>query len=521
MATLPQLLGNALVITAPIADTKLLMDDLQANIIKGHGRSHTAHMFLTFTGGNQAAIRTAFKKIAKRVTSASQQEAGTAAAKAGGVSPPVFCLFLTKAGYQSIGAPAAQLPGDPAFREGMAARGKKSLPSTQGPGRLNDPDVKEWDEHFGGGELETGEARKIIHAMLLVADDVKKRERDMEEAASGPARAQLRRANNSAGKSRVDALINAVTADLAGTPIAITGIDLGHAYRMKVGAADVGIENFGYMDGRSQPLFTKEEQDRETHVKWSAKFPPAQFIVKDPGSPKPFACGSYFVFRKLEQNVRGFKKLEDKLADALGLNGAARERAGAMVVGRFENGAPIISAGSDADTSVPNDFSYADDSGKCPFSAHIRKTNPRGDIMRQGLAAGDVAERKHIMARRGITYGARDQDDNGGFLDSPAGGVGLLFMAYMSNIREQFEFTQANWANDENFVSNLDPALPKPKPGIDPVLGQGKSVLSPKVQWTDNWSVPPKSAGFSFADFVNLRGGDYYFAPSVSFLKSI
>jgi hypothetical protein len=42
------------------------------------------------------------------------------------------------------------------------------------------------------------------------------------------------------------------------------------------------------------------------------------------------------VFRKLEQNVRRFKQVEEDPADALELTGDDRERAGAMIVGRFE-----------------------------------------------------------------------------------------------------------------------------------------------------------------------------------------
>jgi Dyp-type peroxidase family len=520
MPNLQTILSNTLQITTPDADTKRVLDDLQANIVKGHGRNHTAHLFLTFSSGNQTALRTAFKKLAKRVTSASIQAAEALKAKNGQTSAPVFCLFLTKAGYQALGVAANRQPGDLAFTEGMAARGSKDLPGTNIAGRLNDPKIATWEKHLGGGA-----APRKIHSMLLIADDVKLADRKAEEAATGTARSQRRRANNAAAKAKVDALVSAVVADLAGTLIKIEGVDLGHGYRMEVGGKDTGIENFGYMDGRSQPLFNNEQVASETQLNWNATFPPSQFIMKDPGSPAAFACGSYFVFRKLEQNVRAFKKREGELANALkpGNTPATpkeRERAGAMLVGRFKNGAPLVLAGDAANTSVPNDFDYSGvKSDKCPFSAHIRKTNPRGDIRRQGFATDDVAERKHIMARRGITYGARVQNAKGEFLDSPVGGVGLLFMAYMTNIREQFEFTQADWGNDERFVSGFPAGAEKP--GIDPVIGQGKSVPTPQVLWTDNHSTPAKQARFSFAGFVGLRGGEYYFAPSVSFLNSI
>jgi len=47
------------------------------------------------------------------------------------------------------------------------------------------------------------------------------------------------------------------------------------------------------------------------------------------------------VFRKLEQNVWGFKKREEELAHDLGLKEEEEERAGALIVGRFEDGTPV------------------------------------------------------------------------------------------------------------------------------------------------------------------------------------
>ena len=95
-----------------------------------------------------------------------------------------------------------------------------------------------------------------------------------------------------------------------------------------------GIEHFGYVDGRSQPLFLLEDIDAEENAtdgiaNWDPAFPLEQVIVPDPAAPDPAVhFGSYFVYRKLEQNVRRFKRQEQKLADRL--FGADDERAGAM-----------------------------------------------------------------------------------------------------------------------------------------------------------------------------------------------
>ena len=84
-----------------------------------------------------------------------------------------------------------------------------------------------------------------------------------------------------------------------------------------------------------------EHADEGGIDKWDPSEPLKRVLVADPATNAADSFGSYFVFRKLEQNVRGFKVREQELADALGLVGDERERAGAMAVGRFEDGTPL------------------------------------------------------------------------------------------------------------------------------------------------------------------------------------
>jgi Dyp-type peroxidase family len=510
MATLQSLLSHPITLTSPNSDTKKLLGNLQGNILGNHGRNHTAHMFLEFVATDKKKLRKAFAVLAKKVTTAADQEKHKSLSEAK-PTPTHFNLFLTHEGYVALGVPTSQIPDDAAFKEGMAARGQKPLPHPFGgqfsAATLNDPKTDKWDSHLGSG---------TVHAMLLIADDTSRANRKKEEAATGPKKASLRRTNNAAGATRVATQVATISTRLDPSIIKIKGIDIGQAFKQSIGGGDEGLEHFGYVDGRSQPLFTDKSIAGETTNgidKWDPRFNPENFIVADPGSTDPFAAGSYFVFRKLEQNVRAFKAREQELADALGLVGAARERAGALAVGRFENGTPVQLSGSEIDQPPPNNFTYGSQSDKCPFMAHIRKTNPRGDTNRLFNAPLE-SERSHIMARRGMTYGARLQEDDGGFADSPAGGVGLMFMAFMKDIRNQFEFTQANWANDPNFVQGGG------KSAVDPVMGTPKGATS-NSHWHENWSNPAKSADFDFGSFVTLLGGHYYFCPSKSFLKSI
>ena len=301
--------------------------------------------------------------------------------------------------------------------------------------------------------------------------------------------------------------------------ITFVGMERGRGY--KNGNGD-GVEHFGYVDGRSQPLLTEEDVTREGQIEpgprlWDPAFPLSQVLVKDPAVSDPNIFGSYFVFRKLEQNVKGFRTTEETLQKTLESLAAGSGRtfppelAGAMIVGRFEDGTPVVSQSKDGLINpVRNNFGFDKDPQglKCPFHSHIRKTNPRGDSI--ALGATLASERAHIMARRGITYGKRNQK-NGEFLDEPKGKVGLLFMAYQSNIGNQFEFTQSSWANNPNFV--------KGGTGVDPVIGQGG--IQPQnhpAGWNDAGA--PKSPSL-FANFVSMKGGEYFFAPSLAFFAAL
>ena len=217
--------------------------------------------------------------------------------------------------------------------------------------------------------------------------------------------------------------------------------------------------------------------------------------------------GSYLVFRKLEQHVRAFKEYEQQFAQVLGLTGEDVKRAGALVMGRFEDGTPVVLRGTPGmSVPVPNNFTYeADpDGGKCPFQAHIRKVNPR----QPGVPR---------IVRRGITYGKREKEpqDNPRLEELPLGGVGLLFMCYQRNIAQQFEVLQYLYAND--------PRIPgKQEPGIDPIIGQPGGNGVGQLKWPARWNDPQeKHKPFDFHSFVTLKGGEYFFAPSIHFLKII
>lgn len=468
---------GALLAASPDSAAELAMlNDLQGNILKGHGRHHTSNLFVVFDPSKKVAAKTFVAAVGADVTSALDQLTQTQVFKATGVRGDTFvALMLSATGYQALGQTSAN-PGGQAFNAGMKAR------------PLKDPAPAQWDAHFSGE----------VHAMILLAADTAA-QRDAERTAMVVrinATAGAVKLLNPAFKEDGDALIN---------------------------SDGNGIEHFGYVDGRSQPLALKEDLHKEELEnggisKWNPAIALSQVLVPCPGGRLAASHGSYFVFRKLDQNVRAFKEREEELAKQLELrNGlppdSIGERAGASVVGRYENGTPVILSEVEitpipsGPIGVPNNFNYAADSAglKCPFAGHIRKTNPRNDMPNS---------KTHLMARRGIPYGLRTDGPNDGQIDNkPRGEVGLLFMAYQSNLEDQFEFTQLAWVNNENFrISGT---------GIDPLIGQPKGPSGQKWAVKYGQSLSDGRADDDFSGFVTMRGGEYFFAPSISFLKSL
>jgi Dyp-type peroxidase family len=453
--------------SADDAATLAMLNDLQGNILKGHGRRHTANLFLRFAPDGIAAAKAFLASIGREVTTALDQLTGATLRKTTGKDAgPFIALLLSAAGYRALGL-GDTMPNDAAFLEGMAGR------------PLADPPREQWEATFSGE----------IHAMLLLAADG-------DDPTSGVAR---------------DALHSDMLARIAGTSgaVMLAGEVLGNAL---FNADGNGIEHFGYVDGRSQPLMLEEDIAVELpHGPrpgvWNPAIPLSQVLVRDPGGELAVSCGSYFVFRQLEQDVRGFKERELALAEHLGGIG---ELAGASVVGRFENGTPVVRSDDEIPLApgarVDNAFTYEGDPKglKCPYAGHIRKTNPRTD-----------STKVHLMARRGIPYGTRSDGPNDDQLDNkPTGGVGLLFMAYQASIVNQFEFTQRLWANNAGF----DFASPDQPVGIDPIIGQPAGA-SPQ-RFVKDWGSAPGDR-FDFSGFVTMKGGEYFFAPAISQLKRL
>ena len=437
------------------------LESLQGNILRLHGRDRSVHIFLRFRHGRRTDVKRWIMKLAERITSAQQQLDETEQYRRYKIPGRLFMsFFLSANGYRYLYPdPQGKLRfNDEAFLHGMKAAQH----------RLNDPPQEAWEKGY----------QNNIDAMVLLADD-----------------------NESSLLLEAGWLVDGVKAHAE-----ICAVEHGRVMRNR---QEYAVEHFGFADGVSQPLFFQNDLERErqqgngTNV-WNSGAGPDLVLVQDPYGRPGYDSGSYLVFRKLEQHVRGFKECEQKLAKALGLAGEEAKRAGALVVGRFEDGTPIVLQPT---TGRPdNNFTYDrdPDGGRCPLQAHIRKVNPR----QKGIPR---------IVRRGITYGERGKEpqDNPSLEELPNKDVGVLFMCFQKNIAQQFELLQYLWAND--------PRLPRgQEPGIDPIIGQLGGNGAGRQKWPARWNAPrAEHKSFNFHGFVTLKGGEYFFAPSIHFLKNI
>lgn len=451
-----------------------IADNIQGNILKSHGRNFAAQLFIQFSDKDKA-LRCIRRHILNRITSAGSQRQDSLDLKNGrGNNRRTFISFsLSKAGYDFFEIDDSKTPSDQRFRLGMRDAAVKQ--------KLIDPAVNKWQKEF----------RTEWHAVLIIANT---HERSLKRTLR-PLRRKIDRVSTK------------------------TYTELGEGITNNAGAH---IEHFGYVDGISQPLLLNDNvvDGQVLTNNWDPLSDLSLALVNDPGIDQDNCFGSYLVFRKLEQNVKKFKTAEINLATQLNTSVA---HAGAQMVGRYKSGLPLVEASPPLNgrSASINDFNYdADNSvgSKCPFHGHIRRTNPRGSGGREELDD----EKTHLFVRRGITYGGDSRKED----KLPSKGFGLLFMAYNSNISKQFEFMQAVWANQaSNFPFHRAGPGKRIEPhGIDPIIGQSpNNDLSGGQNYFETWGDDNSiiRSDPSMGNFVTMKGGEYFFTPSIPFLRSI
>ncbi len=295
-------------------------------------------------------------------------------------------------------------------------------------------------------------------------------------------------------------------------------------------------EHFGFMDGVGQPTFTgsgrvRAQEDRTGHV---TELPPGEFVLghvneygvrsptptvaaeADPGSILPESPaakgrrdlglnGTYLVFRQISQDVAGFWRFIYQTAEAMWPGDAdGPERLASKFVGRWRSGSPLVLSPEQDGEKMTNDFEYAglDPHGlRCPFGAHIRRANPRdalGPDPKEALASA----RRHRLMRRGRAYGKRLDDR----LKDDAVPRGLHFICLGTDLERQFEFVQQTWINNPVFAGLFKE--------VDPLVGDQAQAGTFTIE-----AEPLRRRVQGLGAFTRIRGGGYFFLPSVRALR--
>ena len=284
-------------------------------------------------------------------------------------------------------------------------------------------------------------------------------------------------------------------------------------------------EHFGYTDGFGNPDylgFARSSQPGQGKLmpdgSW-AQLATGELLLgyadeagELPVAPVPHilaANGTFMVYRKLHQNLATFRAFLDENA---ALYGGGKEKLAAKFIGRWRDGTPLELSPDGPDQSIVKDpqrntnFTYgADDDGThCPIGAHIRRVHPRDAFGFNGR----LIDRRRIT-RRGLPYGRFAAEDE---QVSDTEDRGIIFMALNANISRQFEFVQQQWidyGNDAHQGNDKDMLLGNHG-------GQGKYVIQ-----GDRAAANPPFVCANLPNFVELRGGDYFFLPSITALGMI
>jgi len=220
--------------------------------------------------------------------------------------------------------------------------------------------------------------------------------------------------------------------------------------------------------------------------------------------------GTFMVFRQIQQHVDAFwDAMEKHTLDENGQpNEKAKIRLAAKCVGRWPSGASLVNfPDEDPGGSYDNDdFSYAENDPhgfKCPYGSHLRRNNPRDAHRDYNKEQSLKISKRHRILRRGRTYETAINGQHE---------IGLLFICFNANTELQYEFIQHTWANnaqDSRYNNDLDIIIGVPD--------QGKPDTADVKFTIQNNPVDEYHVGWD--RFVTIRGGSYYFFPSISAIK--
>jgi deferrochelatase/peroxidase EfeB len=530
---------------------QLDLADIQGNILAAYGKQGFPKGRAILLNVTDAAAGRAFvEALRRRVTTALPWETEKRKPIPGQPVAPkpdvTLNLAFTFRGLLALGVPIRTLRGMPdEFIDGMAARA--DILCDNSPRHISEA----WDPVW----LDAKKPERRVHILVLLNAQMDPR--------TGEPVAELER------------LTQQFLGDCARPGSGVTVLE-GHrgadarwqdlsARTMQRGEEHIALplEHFGFVDGISDTIFDGQmaEHDLRKRAPGQGKMLPDQswaplatgeFLLGWPdesqetaagGMPLDFSRnGTFVAYRKLHQNVHAWRRYMDEQAERYAaVMGVPLEEAAAVVpakmAGRWLNGVPLerapdyaawrayterwerARATDDRPTLSAiereiRDFGFgADQAGtKCPMGAHIRRANTR-DMLDPLLASGDpkrlngsILNNRRRILRRGLPYGAARE---GG---SDSDEHGIVLMAKCASLFRQFEFVQQQWMQyglDFNLGNDTCPI-------VGNRAGDAKFVIA-----ADPASGKPPFFCANLPHFVETRGGDYFFIPSMTALRMI
>lgn len=470
--------------------SKLNATDIQGFVLRGYNMPFARYCFLHFTGAKPA--RVLIGKLLGEITTGQLWDQGK--------PQSTVNIAFTFKGLIALELPIATLISFPVeFQQGMKARG-----GILGDSGVNAPE--HWDPLWREDSPESE-----IHAWLAIN-------------AQSPQALESRSAS-----------LQALLAETGGARI----LDSQDAASIVLDGKVTTKEHFGYTDGFGNPDYLgicRSTQPGQGKLMPDGSWAPlatgelllgyADEAGELPVAPVPHLLasnGTFMVYRKLHQNVGTFHRFLNEWSARYGAgDAAAKEKLASKFIGRWPDGTPIEASPERPDQAIVNDpnrstnFTYGNDANgsRCPIGAHIRRVHPRDAFGFQGR----LVNRRRIT-RRGLPYGpyATPGDLNALEHDSACQSLdrvdrGVVFMALNASISRQFEFVQQQWinyGNDAHVGNEKDPLIGNHGPTEKYVIQGDTSPANPPLICTH------------LPNFVELRGGDYFFLPSMTALGMI
>ncbi len=534
---------------------QLNLDDIQGNITRAYGRySFPFARYLFLNLPDPISARRFVDLVRPRVTTAARWTPDT--------KPKVTLnIGFTYPGLRVLGLPTRTLQGMPeSFVDGMKARA--FVLGDRNPERPEAEDTdwcRHWDPIWQANRA--GDPSRDVHVWMSMNAQLAQLGSDQPVPELEAQMDWLRRICRDTGVR----LLDGHGQDGSQDHQAATAVfkDIGGA------RFPTPREHFGLTDGIGDPVFEGQyppEEEKDAVVgrgKWMGRatgwqpIATGEFLLGHPDEsqelpptampPGVMQNGSFMVYRKLHQNVGSFNAVLDAeaagFARVMGVDVAeARETVLAKMIGRWSDGVPTATAPTFADwmrvraetgmndpdparalaaqraylrSRAANDFRYADDMDgvKCPNGAHLRRVNTRDylDPLNQPGkpnkdATSQLNKRRRIL-RRGLPYGP-----GAGAPKDDTTEQGVAMMVIGASIFRQFEFVQQQWIQyGLDFNQGNDTC---------PLVGDHGLHRRFTIPSDPTSGKPPYVMG-GLRTFVETRGGDYFFLPSMTALHMI